>query len=191
VTRRLARAALACALAIVAIGGLSACGKEEEHGEPRREGLRVELGGLEYNVFLTRQLNLATASDKAYYNGEPAGPGRALYGVFLETCNRGDGGAHRSADLFVVTDNQENEFEPVEIEPDNPFAYRPRVLAERECIPAIGSPAQLGPTGGAMLLFDLPLEATENRPLELHISAPVGDDPQSGVREEAIVELDI
>ena len=32
--------------------------------------------------------------------------------------------------------------------------------------------AQQGPTGGAMLLFDFPLENTENRPLELEITSP-------------------
>jgi len=38
-----------------------------------------------------------------------------------------------------------------------------------ECIPEEGSVAQLGPTAGSMLLFRLPLENTEYRPLELEI----------------------
>ena len=41
-----------------------------------------------------------------------------------------------------------------------------------ECIPEAGSVAQLGPTAGSMLLFRLPLENTENRPLELEIEGP-------------------
>ncbi|MDQ4047817.1 MAG: hypothetical protein M3131_00300, partial [Actinomycetota bacterium] len=60
----------------------------------------------------------------------------------------------------------------IELEEDNPFAYRPRQLAKGDCIPADGSVAQLGPTAGSMLLFDFPLENTENRPLELDITAP-------------------
>jgi hypothetical protein len=43
--------------------------------------------------------------------------------------------------------------------------------------------AQLGPAGGSMLLFELPLETTENRPLELEIVAENG--------EMLIYELDI
>jgi hypothetical protein len=36
--------------------------------------------------------------------------------------------------------------------------------------------AQLGPTGGAMLLFKLPLQTTENRPLELEVQGQGDDD---------------
>ena len=47
-------------LAALALG-LTACGtKDEEQGvdEPAREGLALELGGVDYNVFITRQLNI-------------------------------------------------------------------------------------------------------------------------------------
>ena len=47
-------------------------------------------------------------------------------------------------------------------------------------MPARGSLAQQGPTSGAMLLFNLPLAATENRPLQLHIR---------GQQDQAIVTL--
>src|SRR5256885_9353342 len=49
------------------------------------------------------------------------------------------------------------------------FAYRARVLAPRGCIPEPGSAAATGPTAGSMILFSLPIFATENRPLELEI----------------------
>ena len=68
-------------------------------------------------------------------------------------------------------DNQGNEFEPEELPEDNQFAYHPRELLPHECIPAAGSVAQLGPTAGTMLLFRLPLENTEYRPLELELRA--------------------
>jgi hypothetical protein len=45
--------------------------------------------------------------------------------------------------------------------------------------------AQLGPTGGSMLLFKFPLQDAENRPLELHVEPPSGSGP--GTR----VELDL
>ena len=74
-----------------------------------------------------------------------------------------------------MKDNQENEFEPEELPEDNAFAYTPRTLDPDECIPEAGSVAQLGPTAGSMLLFEFPLETTENRPLELEIEAENGD----------------
>jgi hypothetical protein len=175
-TRPLLAALLAGALLAVA-----GCGDPEE-GEPIREGLAHELGGLDYNVFITRQLNLSLPEDEAYYDGPPAPAGSALYGVFIEVCNRGDEPAE-AVDDFHVTDTQGAEFEPVELPEENVFAYRPKVLQPEECIPARGSVPQLGPTGGAMLLFQLPQEATENRPLELEIADEAG--------ESIEVELDI
>ena len=84
---------------------------------------------------------------------------------------------------FKVVDNQGNEFEPEELPEDNRFAYHARELEPKECIPEAGSVAQLGPTAGTMLLFRLPLQTTENRPLELEIEGE-GD-------EHLTFELDI
>ena len=82
----------------------------------------------------------------------------------------------------IVKDNQDNRFEPEPLPTDNAFAYTPRTLDPKECIPEAGSVAQLGPTAGSMLLFQFPLENTENRPLELEIE-------QDG--EKRTFELDI
>jgi hypothetical protein len=54
--------------------------------------------------------------------------------------------------------------------PTNVFAYRARPLEKGDCIPASGSAASTAPTSGALLVFRLPVAATENRPLELSIS---------------------
>jgi hypothetical protein len=179
---------LLCAAALVLSGGIVAgCGDPEE-GEPIREGLAVELGGLEYNVFITRQLNLEIPPDEAYYQGPAAKPGFAFYGVFLEVCNRGKKGTHRSTSEFRIVDSQGEDFPPRPLSARNAFAYHARTLAPSECIPSKGSVAQLGPTAGAMLLFDLPLGATENRPLELEIEGPY--DREKGKHEEVKVELD-
>lgn len=145
-------------------------GGEAEAAETFREGLREELRGLEYNVFLTRQLNFSLPSDEHYYDGPPAPKGSSHYGVFIEVCNRAEEGEARPAATdFRIVDTQGNEFRPVELPEDNAFAYQPKLLAPRECIPAKGSISQLGPTGGALLLFELPIEAAENRPLVLQI----------------------
>ena len=172
--------AFLCASALALLAG---CGSSPEEGEPHREGLSVELEGVEYTVYITRELNLKIPPDQAYYNGPEAPPGQAYFGVFLQVCNP-KGAPKRTAEEFKVLDNQGNEFEPTEIEEKNPFAYHPRTLGKKECIPQAGSVAQLGPTEAAMLLFKLPLSATENRPLELEVEAPTAP-------EHATFELDL
>jgi hypothetical protein len=168
--------AAACAL-LLAGGVLGACGNaDEEQGvdEPAREGLALPLDGVDYNVFITRELNLRVPPDNAYYTGPEAPKGQTLYGVFLQACNSGKK-PRQTASAFKVVDNQGNQFEPVPLPRDNVFSYQPKVLQPDDCIPTKGSVAQLGPTAGAMLLFRLPLDVTENRPLELEIEGDVGD----------------
>jgi hypothetical protein len=188
--RRFHRFAAICALALLAAVLLTACGKSSNKpGETVREGLSTPLGGLRYTVFLTRQLNLANEEDKGYLPGtKEAPPGKGFYGVFLEACNRGKKNAVASGS-FEITDTQGNTFEPTSLSPDNPFAFQGGVVAPENCEPARGSLAQQGPTSGAMLLFELPLAATENRPLELHIRGPF--DAAKGKASEATVILDI
>jgi hypothetical protein len=173
---------LACVLAIAAPAGLAACNDEEQGvDEPAREGLSLPLDGVDYNVFITRELNPDITPDKAYVT-EEAPPGEALYGVFLRACNTSSD-QRTTVSRFTVRDNQDNTFEPEPLPEDNAFAYTSQTLDPEECIPQAGSVAQLGPTAGAMLLFQLPLENTENRPLELEVEADNG--------EKLTFELDI
>jgi len=159
----------ACALALAALPGLTACNDEKQGiDEPAREGLAIGMNGVNYNVFITRELNTRITPDKAYVTQE-APPGQALYGIFLQVCNTSDD-ARPTAANFVVRDNQDHAFYPKALPTSNAFAYNPMTLDPKECIPEIGSVAQLGPTAGSMLLFQLPLENTENRPLELEIT---------------------
>jgi hypothetical protein len=159
----------ACVVALAAPTGLAACGNNEEQGvdEPAREGLAIGMGGIDYTVFITRQLNPDITPDNAYVTTQ-APPGQALYGVFLKACNV-SGERREVASEFTVRDNQDNTFHPEPLPDDNHFAYIPQPLDPDECIPRAGSVAQLGPTAASMLLFQLPLENTENRPLELEI----------------------
>jgi hypothetical protein len=182
--------AVLCALALVALGVLAGCGKSSNKpGEEVREGLSTPLGGLRYTVFLTRQLNVANEEDKGYLPGRAeAPPGKGLYGVFLQACNDSDKEAIASS-RFYVEDTQGNRFTPQGLAEDNPFAYHGGAVAPKNCEPQRGSLAQQGPTSGAMLLFELPLEATENRPLKLHIQGPY--DAAEGKPSEATVILDI
>jgi hypothetical protein len=173
---RLRRLALAGCVVCLCVG-VAGCGEDEPGvDEPAREGLALELGGVDYNVFITRQLNPTIPPDDAYYDGPEPPQGETLYGVFIQVCNN-SGEPRETAETFFVVDNQGNEFEPEELPEDNHFAYAPSELDPEECIPESGSVAQLGPTAGSMLLFQLPLENTENRPLELEIENPSGGEP--------------
>ena len=180
--------AVACLVLLAAAG----CGVENKAGqpghEPAREGLSIPLGGVNYNVFITRELNVNIPPDQAYYDGPPARRGEVLYGVFLQACNQGDRPV-RTARRFHIVDSQGNEFEPVELPESNAFAYNPTTLQPKQCQPQAGSVAQLGPTAGSMLLFRLPLPVTENRPLELEIRGPY--DYATGKRESKHIELDL
>lgn len=181
------RTALACGLALAVAAVLAACGVEEQHGigEPAREGVAVKLGGVAYNVYITRQLNPKLPEDSAYWQSPEPRPGFGLYGVFLIACNTTERTVRPApADGFKIADSQGNEYEPEPVEAANEaFAYDARPLANDECIPRAGSVASLGPTAGALLVFRLPKDALENRPLELEIPGP-GD-------ETGKVDLDI
>ena len=180
---RRAMIAAACVLALASGGAFAGCGDEEPGvDEPAREGLALELNGIEYNVFITRQLNTAIPPDNAYYDGPPPTRDETLYGVFIQACNRTDE-PQRPTGFFLVKDNQDNEFRPVTLPADSPFAYRAKELAPDECIPEAGSVAQLGPAAASLLMFRLPLTTTENRPLELEI--------QGEGSEKLTYELDI
>ena len=161
---------------------------EEEEGAAHREGLDVRVGEIDYNVYITRELNPALPDDRGYWQGRESKPGFALYGVFLQACNRSDeddeleDATYETTEDFVVVDTQGNEYEPLEVDEENVFHYHAGPLEPGECIPQEGSLPQQGPTGGAMLPFEFPLEAGENRPLELEIH---------DASHEGAVELDL
>lgn len=169
--RRTLRAASACVLVLLGTAALGACGEKGAEKNPAREGIEVRIGGLDYNVYITRLLNLKDPEDRDYFRGPEAPPGKQLVGVFLRVCNNEDEPA-RSVEEFEVVDTQENRFKPVEAPPDNLFVYRARELARDDCIPEAGSAAASGPVSGSLLVFQMPNASLENRPLELEIHAP-------------------
>jgi hypothetical protein len=155
-----------------------------------REGLAVPVDGVRYTVFITRQLNPHDPEDSQYYKGPEPKPGRIFYGVFIQACvpEEADGG-RPTARHFEIEDTLGDKYKPKPLPKENVFAYRPTKLAPGVCIPNQASATAYSPTGGAMLLFDLPVAAAENRPLELSISAEW--DPVKNRRQTAKFELDI
>jgi hypothetical protein len=106
----------------------------------------------------------------------------ALFGVFIEVCNETSDGApvaareptevegREFAGDFEIEDAQGSKFEPIPLPATNVFAYRSGPVPKGECIPREGSAASESSTGGSLLVFRLPIAATENRPLELKLS---------------------
>jgi hypothetical protein len=161
-------AGLLLALSLLAAGcGYESDSKHVEEGEP------VTLGELKYNVIFSRFLNPDDNEDSAYLEGLPQPPpGSAYFGVFFEVQNESDE-PQRLADEFKITDIDHNVFEAVESESLYAFPVGGQVEGQEQ-IPVLDSTAQQGPIEGSAVVFELPAEALENRPLELEIPGPEG-----------------
>jgi hypothetical protein len=175
--------ALAIALSLaVALIGAPGCGDElEKHvveGEP------LELDELKFNVQITRFLNPSDAEDRDYVVGQQLPPpaGQDYLGVFIEIENEGDEEARlpTAADLSIV-DTTGAAYEA--LESNSPFALDlGGIIASHSEVPAPDTPAASGPTQGSIVLFLVPSNIGENKPLELEIAYR---------GEDATIELDI
>jgi hypothetical protein len=142
--RRIPSIALCLLAAILVAGALGACGNDEEETQVA-EGEPLELGGLSYNVQLTRFLVVGNESD------EPL----------------------PSAGSYTVIDTINTQYKPLPT--DSPYALDvgTEVPAEGE-LPLPDTTAQTGPNEGSLLIFRVEDDVSENRPLRLKISGPSG-----------------
>jgi hypothetical protein len=144
---------------------------------------------LTYQVQISRILNPASNEDQAYLRGLPAGEAEPAtdevwFGIFMRVENESDQPLE-AAEEFRIHDTQENEFEPLELDPeDNVFVYEPGPVEPGELIPPLNSPASDNTIKGALLLFKMKVESLGNRPLELEIESRRGGD-------NAIIDLDV
>ena len=163
---------LLLALAAVGLGmTLSACGS----GEPRvvKEGEVLKLGDLEYTVLFSRYLNINDSEDAAYLEGLDEPSSEATYfGIFLLVQNDSEEIQILPKSL-KVTDADGEEFEAIPTESNFAFPLGGEVPPQEQ-IPILDSPAQLGAIEGAGAIFELPDEASNNRPLILHVENPSG-----------------
>jgi hypothetical protein len=157
-------------LTLLALGaGVSACGyssdsKEVVEGEP------VQLGELKYNVTFSRYLNPNDTEDAAYLVGQEEAPkGESYFGVFFEVQNESDEPQTLPSTL-TITDAEDQEYEVLSSESIFALPFEGEVEPEEQ-IPVLDSPAQQGPIEGSVAIFLLPEEASENRPLTLHIES--------------------
>jgi hypothetical protein len=168
-------------LALLALtAGVSACGYSSD-SKQTNEGEPLQLGELEYNVTFSRYLNPNDTEDAAYLEGQEEAPkGQSYFGVFFEIQNKSDEPQQLPSTL-TITDAEDNEFEVIPSESIFALEFEGTVEAEEQ-IPVLDSPAQQGPIEGAVAIFLLPEEASENRPLTLHIE---------GAEEKGEVTLDL
>jgi hypothetical protein len=168
-------------LALLALAfGISACGYSSD-SKHTNEGEPMKLGELEYNVTFSRYLNPNDTEDAAYLEGQKEAPkGESYFGVFFEVQNTSDEPQQLPSTL-TITDADDQEYEVVPSDSIFALEFEGTVEAEEQ-IPVLDSPAQQGPIQGSVALFLLPEEASENRPLTLHIE---------GAEEKGEVTLDL
>ena len=164
-------------LALLASGGLSACGKHQSTGPVRiaeTEGIYLDVSDLKYQVEVSRQLNPHDVQDKPYLTGIPEAereltPDEVWFAVGLRVQNETDE-ALMPSEHIEIEDTQEHKFEPIELEDTNVYAYRAdEAIPPRQVLPLDDSPGFDTPARAALLLFKLTLDALNNRPLELTI----------------------
>ncbi len=187
-------------LALLAALGLAACGaKKEDPSAPvvrasphvlAPEGLYYEIGGLKYQIQISRQLNPSDSEDRGYLRGIPAGQsrlksGETWFGIFLRVQNESSRPIDPAREL-AIRDTQGNVFRPIGLNATNVFAYNPTApIGPREVLPQPDTPAAETTIQGSVVLFKMTNLALDNRPLELEIKTP--DVPQ----QTAIIDLDV
>jgi hypothetical protein len=180
------RAKVALTLGLVAVLAavpLAGCGEEEgEDALESVEGEPLHLDGLIYNVAITRFLNPNETSDAQYLVGQDSEPtGQTYLGVFVLITNENEDEAIASVDDYVVTDASGREYEPLPSE--SPYALEIGATVEPDgTLPEPDTTAAESPIQGAMLLFLVDDDVSEERPLELELASSEGT---------GVVELDI
>jgi hypothetical protein len=176
-------------LAVLLAGTIAAgCGNADEPASVgETEATYLQLGDLQYQVQLSRQINPADVEDRYYVQGAsdstPTGRDDTWFAVFIRVKNDSDVPATPTSD-FAIHDTQGNEYEPVPLDDTNVFRYQPAELAPDAMLPVPGSVAFNSPIRGSLLLFRIKIASFENRPLELVITQP-------GTDRHAQVALDV
>jgi hypothetical protein len=180
-------------LAALALG---ACGSSHTRvtsgtyaGESGASAPYLNVGPLTYQVQLSRELNPYDTEDSSYLVGltpvqRKLVPGEEWFAVFMQVYNT-TSAIHPAASSLTISDTQGNVYTPVVPNSNNPFAYRPVLVAPKSRIPQPNTVAASGPTQGALLLYKIRIISLDNRPLDIHIVDPLDRS------QRASAELDV
>ena len=189
--RRAARTAVVASVSAAALVAAGCGNKEDVVTKAKTEGIWIDAGKLDYHIQGSRVLEPGLVPDVSYLKGLPSNvtkpSGKEVwFAVFLRIENK-TGKAQPTAKEFAIKDTQGKTFYPYALNTEvNPFAYKATRLAPDQAIPRPDSAQDFDSVSGAMLLFKLPLDSYQNRPLEFSVKSPDGSTPA-----EASVDLDV
>ena len=171
--RRLLPPLLAMLVLAAVVVSITACGYESTETDVV-EGEPVKLGDIHYNVIFSRYLNPNDTEDSAYLVGQaPPEPETTYFGVFFEVQNETEE-TKPLPDKFTIEDSDHEVFESLASESLYAFPMGGEV-EDHEQIPVLDSTPEQGPIEGSVVLFLLPDDASQNRPLVLEIHSPDGE----------------
>jgi hypothetical protein len=171
--RRVLPPILACLMLLALAVTVSACGWSND-SKQAVEGESLQLGELKYILTFSRYLNPNDTEDAAYLEGvPPANKGESYFGIFFEIQNESDK-PQKLPSTLTIKDADGNEYGRISNESIFGLPLSGEVEPEEQ-IPVLDSPAQQGPIEGSVVVFLLPEEASENRPLTLLIATPEGE----------------
>jgi hypothetical protein len=165
---------LAVVLIVLVAGG---CGDSESvQTTADTEGLYLDIGGLTYQIQMSRYMNVNDVEDSEYLKGLPSSTAQpsaneTWFGVWVRVQNQTDKPLP-AANTWEIRDTQDHIFRPIPIDTDaNVFAFKPGIeVPPQTVLPLASSAAGQGPIQGSLLLFKVKTDSLQNRPLELRFS---------------------
>jgi hypothetical protein len=176
-SRSIRRSALAVLVTAVAALAATGCGSSETgqlKNNAETEGIYLDLGGMKYQIQLSRYLNPSDVEDRSYLAGLPTGVkptgNEVWFGIWMRVQNE-TGKPLPVATEYEIHDTQGAVYRPVPIDAkSNPFAYQAGAVGPEGVRPLPDGAAGTGPIQGSLLLFKIKVDSLQNRPLEMHIT---------------------
>jgi hypothetical protein len=174
---QMSRSIRRCTLALIAVAALAASGcgtKQETTTTAETEGIYLDLGGMKYQIQMSRYLNPSDVEDRSFLTGLPTGVQPAgdsvWFGIWMRVQNETDKPLPVATE-YEIHDTQDSVYRPVPIDAKaNPFAYQAGEVGPDSVLPLSDSAAGNTAIQGSLLLFKVKVDSLQNRPLELKIS---------------------
>lgn len=172
--RNATRLASLAAVAVLALSA-SGCDKEVKTLEAK-EGTRVSLDDIFYQVQISRMLNPKDVEDSYYLQDQPLpAKGDAYFGVFVRVDNETHDGRVLPVGTgrMKITTASGDEYRPIPVRAEG-WGYQPSPIGKGGMLPVPNTPAFVGPIRGGLVLFRIPQTSLDARPLELEIKGNSG-----------------